>query len=347
LLRHDALRKGIRLTTAGFAAWDDVAKLPQFRGVSFPQIQRLVKQCKKQRFKVQVDSTTGKQWIRCNQGHSLPAGVIAADQLLTPITLEMASTSYPFVVHGTDPAAWTLIKKSGGLNRMKRHHIHMAIGLPHSGTVISGMRTTAAITIELDVLQALKAGIPFFVSSNGVVLSPGEGATGCIPARFFKEVVDRQTGKVLVVARSGAAHAPAGAGAGAGAPAGAYGPPRPPPQTQSHHHHCQRQQPQQHHSPQLSGGWYDDEAPDDGQPPMAHHLFASTYGGAGGSAGYVDTSAGTGAVSVGAGTAAAAACVVGGTWEDGADEVDSLDAFMIGVTKEAANTRKKDAKRHR
>ena len=90
---------------------------------------------------------------------------------------------------------------------MKRHHVHMAIGLPGDGGVISGMRSSSDIVIEVDVARALAAGIPFYVSSNGVVLSPGAGVAGVIPPRFFAKVTDARSGKVLFRAPAAAAAA--------------------------------------------------------------------------------------------------------------------------------------------
>lgn len=196
LLRHGALQQGIQLTTDGFADWDQMrATLPQFAYVEFSTVERIVKQCSKQRFMLKTDPTSGKRLIRCNQGHSFPLGVIAAEQLLTPLTLKDVHR-YPFVVHGCPLAAWELIKFTG-LNRMGRQHIHMAVGLPKSGGVVSGMRASSAITIEVDLVKALTAGIPFFVSENGVILSPGVHTSGVIPTAFFKKVVDRRSGRVL------------------------------------------------------------------------------------------------------------------------------------------------------
>jgi 2'-phosphotransferase len=196
LLRHTALNKGVAIAPDGFAYWDDVAKLKQFAGVEYyPQIERIVADNNKQRFMLKTDPTSGKKSIRCNQGHSFPEGTIDPDKLLTPITAATVA-DYPFVVHGCPTAAWLLIKKTG-LNKMSRQHVHMAVGLPESGNVISGMRNSSKVTIEIDLPAALAAGIPFFISANNVVLSPGAGNTGILPTACFRKVVERKSGKVL------------------------------------------------------------------------------------------------------------------------------------------------------
>merc|ERR1711907_377778 len=111
---------------------------------------------------------------------------VQEDQLLQPVT---DATKYPTVIHGTYAAAWPSIQKQG-LSRMKRQHIHFATGLPASGGVISGMRRSCDLVIHLDLAKALRDGIPMFVSSNGVILSPG--IDGFIAPKYFAKVEPRR-----------------------------------------------------------------------------------------------------------------------------------------------------------
>lgn len=63
----------------------------------------------------------------------------------------------------------------------------MAIGMPGKNGVISGMRSSSQIIIEVNMLKAIKAGqIPFFISENKVILSAG--IDGAIPPNFFRTV---------------------------------------------------------------------------------------------------------------------------------------------------------------
>lgn len=78
-----------------------------------------------------------------------------------------------------------------GLNRMKRNHIHMACGIPGEDEVISGMRGSCQAVIYIDVASAMAAGIKFFKSSNGVILTQGINDSGVLPSEFFQEVVER------------------------------------------------------------------------------------------------------------------------------------------------------------
>jgi len=69
---------------------------------------------------------------------------------------------------------------------MARTHIHFAIGLPGGKEVVSGMRVSCDVIIEVDVEKAMKAGIEFQRSSNNVILS--KGINGIIPPIYFKKV---------------------------------------------------------------------------------------------------------------------------------------------------------------
>lgn len=72
---------------------------------------------------------------------------------------------------------------------MNRLHIHMAGGRLGEDGVISGMRASSQVYIYIDIPKALEAGIPFFKSSNNVILSPGN-AEGFIPASLFLKIAD-------------------------------------------------------------------------------------------------------------------------------------------------------------
>ena len=147
------------------------------------------------------DPATGAVLIRANQGHTMKT--VAAEKLLTRLTLADVHT-YPYVVHGTTARAWPLIKKTG-LNKMERNHIHFAIGLPRDEGVVSGMRGSSAVLVELDLAAVLAAGtIPMFISDNKVILSPGvDGSGGSIPPQYFKSVTNRKTGANLLESGAG------------------------------------------------------------------------------------------------------------------------------------------------
>ena len=151
--------------------------------------------------------------IRANQGHSLKG--LQADQLLTPLTAEELSDPNLTIVHGTSRKAWEDHIRDEGLSRMKRNHIHFASGLPkgvptakrkHSNAKcdpanitapISGMRSLSEVYIYIDGRKCAEAGIRFYRSDNGVLLTAGVDEGGMLPTRYFAKVVCALSGKEL------------------------------------------------------------------------------------------------------------------------------------------------------
>ena len=63
----------------------------------------------------------------------------------------------------------------------------MAIGMPGKKGVISGMRNSSEVVVEINMVKAIKEGqIPFFISENKVILSGGIGEKGFIPSKYFR-----------------------------------------------------------------------------------------------------------------------------------------------------------------
>lgn len=114
---------------------------------------------------------------------------------LQPILLNISATDDYDVIHGTYYKNWNNIKKIG-LSHMNRLHIHFARGLPHDDRIISGIRKSAQIYIYVDLKRALNDGIPFYKSSNDVILSTGN-AEGIIENKYFLKVIDSKTGNLI------------------------------------------------------------------------------------------------------------------------------------------------------
>ena len=213
-LRHAANKVHLNVGADGYALVSDVLAL--IPGATEEQLREVVAGNDKKRFSLCVRD--GKEYVRANQGHSLKH--IRPDLLLTPI---VDASEISVVVHGTTRKAWPLIAASG-LSKMTRNHIHFAAGLPSDG-VISGMRTTAQVAIYVDAAAAMAAGIKFYRSDNGVILSEGIG--GVLPPRFFSRVYDRHLRRDIPLPGSGEPAAgapvpptpPAAVAAGAPAPA--------------------------------------------------------------------------------------------------------------------------------
>ncbi|KAJ5808698.1 tRNA 2'-phosphotransferase [Penicillium riverlandense] len=180
-----------------------------------------------------TDTNPSHFLIRATQGHSIKS--VEAASFLEPLSLDDESKLPTTVVHGTFHAAWPLILKSGGLRCMKRNHVHFATG-PHlddvlsdptdrtvhhskdqedqkddsqkekakatneekdrEGQVISGMRRDAQVLIYMNLRKALAAGVPFWRSENGVILSEGVSVNGeqLVSLEFVNVVVERKMG---------------------------------------------------------------------------------------------------------------------------------------------------------
>ena len=168
LLRHAKEERFLRRD-----GWVPVDTMLKKLHCSRADLLRVVEGNNKQRFSVGKGADSGKEYVRANQGHSIP------------VQLEMRKITDPntTAMHGTSKKAWEAIQKTG-LNRMNRQHIHMAAGLP--GHVISGMRATSKVVIVINVALAMADGIEFFESDNGVILSAGKD--GIIEPKYFKEI---------------------------------------------------------------------------------------------------------------------------------------------------------------
>ncbi|KAK4634416.1 tRNA 2'-phosphotransferase 1 [Fulvia fulva] len=224
LLRHGAEKEGLELGHGGFIGVSDVLANRNLKPlkVTFDELRAIVQDNDKQRFTMvlassldsnaepigQTDFTSNNPkdyLIRANQGHSLK---VESEGLLQPITAQNLPDA---AIHGTTHSAWPQIVASGGLKPMTRNHVHFASGPPAgfisivdketteeaAAPVISGMRKSSTILVYLDISKAMEAGIKFWLSDNGVILSEGN-ADGILPLEYFKLVEDRTGEGVLV-----------------------------------------------------------------------------------------------------------------------------------------------------
>ena len=150
--------------------------------VSLDLINEIVNNNEKKRYDVKNEN--GLNYIRAAQGHTLEA--VKTEDLLTPIENPFIFST---VLHGTYKEPLPLIMK-GGLNKMARNHVHMAIAMNKDG-VISGMRNSCEVVVEVNMAKAMYSQhkIPFYISTNQVILSPGT-ESGAIPPVYFRSVLD-------------------------------------------------------------------------------------------------------------------------------------------------------------
>lgn len=188
LLRHGAVKNRLNIQPDGYVLVDDLLKLDILKKYrpTLEMLQSAARNCPKQRFGIKTED--GRWYIRANQGHTIKT---VGNEGLMRIT---DPSEHPIVVHGTYLRCWPDILRTG-LSKMARNHIHMARGEPGTSGVISGMRTSCQVMIYIDLPAAMRDGIPFWISENGVILS--EGISGKIAPRYFKKVVRVSDGSVL------------------------------------------------------------------------------------------------------------------------------------------------------
>ncbi|KAI1793467.1 KptA family-domain-containing protein [Ganoderma leucocontextum] len=184
VLRHGSQSEGLAMRPDGYVRVEELLARPKLRELDFAGLQGIVKNDSKSRYNLvlEADPNSGDEtwWIRANQGHSMKSVVLD----LEPIKSHAGIRS-GIAVHGTNKRAWENIQQQG-LSKMSRNHIHLAQGVAGSG-VISGMRSSSQILIFVDVQKALDAGIKFYLSANGVVLTEGN-KKGFLPPEFFSRV---------------------------------------------------------------------------------------------------------------------------------------------------------------
>ena len=223
VLRHSAPSLGLSISSDGYIPVQAILATT-VRGLNTYQeddILRVVETNKKQRFSLcnrrivktsddmkyyfpqnseRGDEGEDALCIRANQGHSISQ--VTSDELLTKIQQHELS-KMDIIVHGTYKNAWTDHISSNGLNRMTRNHIHFATGLPsENNQVISGMRTSCQVYIYIDGAKCAEDNVPFFRSSNGVILCPGVN-DGTLPTQYFAKVVDARSGQDLLLLTQG------------------------------------------------------------------------------------------------------------------------------------------------
>ncbi|CAF0758885.1 unnamed protein product, partial [Didymodactylos carnosus] len=185
LLRHAVEEQGLTFQPGGYVYVSDVLKHPSFQSYTLDDVHKCVETNEKKRFGLKTDEQ-GQEMIRAHQGHSIDAHVD-----LREIT---DPHEFPTVVHGTYLRHWPNIGQ-GGLSKMNRTHIHFAPGMPRDSGVISGMRSSAQVFITIDMEKAMNDGYKFYVSTNNVILCPGN-SQGYLPSEYFKSTIDKN-GKLV------------------------------------------------------------------------------------------------------------------------------------------------------
>ena len=189
--RHKAVDLEINIRSDGYCALDDVLAtcILEDLQVTRTDVESVVKKSKKRRFNVMDED--GTRYIRAANGHSLTE---VEDCRLSSRQFSLADPDLPDqCVHGTYRKCFDSIRQRGLIaggdhRRHSRNHIHFSFLEPGDRRIISGMRHDCDLAIWVDLRKALQDGIPFYLSTNQVVLSPGRA--GIIPIEYFTRARD-------------------------------------------------------------------------------------------------------------------------------------------------------------
>ena len=163
-LRHDPEGLGLTLAPGGWVGVADLLAACARRrfSLSRAELEEVVARNSKQRFSFDPGGTM----IRANQGHS-----VAVDLQLSP------AVPPTVLYHGTGHQTAAIVERAG-LDRMRRHHVHLSADLETARAV--GARHGRPVVFEVDALGMAAAGHLFYRSENGVWL------TDAVPPEFLR-----------------------------------------------------------------------------------------------------------------------------------------------------------------
>ena len=154
-LRHDPRGIGLTLEAGGWVSADALLKALGRKGftVTRSDLEEVLTHNDKQRFAFDETGTR----IRANQGHS-----VSVDLGLVPLEPP------ELLFHGTTSAALDSVMATG-LQRMRRHHVHLSVDTETAQRV--GSRHGQAVILRVAALKMHEAGHTFYCSANGVWLT--------------------------------------------------------------------------------------------------------------------------------------------------------------------------------
>lgn len=170
LLRHAAVKEKLAMDKHGYVLVADLIAKCLEKEVTLTEdiLSEIVASDSKGRYS--YNDTKDK--IRANQGHSIE------------VDLQLKKKIPPVILyHGTSSSALEGIKKTG-IQRMKRHHVHLTDDIETATSV--GMRHGSEVIIVIDTRDMVKNKIEFFQSENGVWL------TNFVSIEYFKDIIKKK-----------------------------------------------------------------------------------------------------------------------------------------------------------
>jgi putative RNA 2'-phosphotransferase len=167
VLRHSAEKLGLPIDDQG---WVNIQELISFSvklkypNVTRTMLEQIVAEDSKGRYSIEGDL------IRANQGHSMEKIKIKFLKKVPPTEL----------YHGTSTGDSLIAINKSGIQKMKRHHVHLSDNLATASAV--GTRHGKLVIITIDTAHMWADGINFYISDNGVWL------TDFVDPKYFKDV---------------------------------------------------------------------------------------------------------------------------------------------------------------
>lgn len=155
VLRHQPEAIGIELDESGWIGTETLLSAMARNGNQFSRetLELVVRTNDKQRFSFNDDGTR----IRANQGHSLK------------IELGYQAAVPPEILYHGTPQQFVDVIAREGLNKMKRHHVHLHANQETGLTV--GRRRGKPVLLEVRAHEMHLANFEFFVTPNDVWLT--------------------------------------------------------------------------------------------------------------------------------------------------------------------------------
>lgn len=163
LLRHAPELEHLDMDLNGYV---DVKQLCDRVHISKDDLKHIVADDNKTRFSYNDNETK----IKANQGHTIEWLELELEESIPPETL----------YHGTSIKNYEKIHAAGGIDKMKRHHVHLSDNIDTAKTV--GNRHGNPVIIHIDTVSMIDDGIKFYISKNKVWL------TDFVAKKYFKEL---------------------------------------------------------------------------------------------------------------------------------------------------------------
>ncbi len=181
ILRHQAVDYHLAVNTNGYVKLRDILalNLRELNNITIDDIRLIVDTNEKQRLELTLSPIDNELYMRAAQGHNTKMGnLIMDDETLTKLGPDYPN---PYIYHGTKQAYLASIMENG-LNRMNRKHIHFVENVERDRQV-SGFKQTSNAIVVVNMKKCMEDGIQFYKSSNGVILTEGNG--GILSPKYF------------------------------------------------------------------------------------------------------------------------------------------------------------------